>query len=63
MKYIIWLKDNDNTAPEMSVGNKWVEQGDGPLTSHEAERIAPEIRRACNVQTRIVPCGNTPIDL
>ena len=46
MKYLIWLKDYPDTHPASSVGDKWVDQGDGPLTAHQAERIAREIKQA-----------------
>lgn len=54
MKYIIWIKEKR--------GDKWEEQGDGPLSSHTAERIAREIRHLC-YDVRIVQAGLTPVDL
>ena len=33
---------------------QWVDQGDGPLTLKQAERIAREIRQGCGVKARIV---------
>jgi len=63
MKYVVWVKDSHDNVPECySVGRKWVEQGDGPLTSHQAERIAKEIQ-SNNTSVRIVACGCKPIDL
>ena len=63
MKYIIWLKDSNDNVPECySVGRKWVPNGDGPVTSHTAELIAKEIQSNMT-RVRIVPCGQTPLDL
>lgn len=50
MKYIVWVKDD----------GRWQEQGDGPLTKKEAERIAGEIRRECRCPAKVLPVGMEP---
>lgn len=50
MKYIIWIKED----------SLWEEQGDGPLTLKQAERISNEIKRECRVRTKILPEGVAP---
>jgi hypothetical protein len=49
-KYIVWIRED----------GKWVEQGDGPLTQKDADRIAREVRRECRVQTKVCPAGLDP---
>lgn len=48
-KYIVWIKEN----------GQWVEQGDGPLTLKQAERIARE-RCQGGFRARHLPCGQVP---
>ena len=50
MKYVVWVKENE----------KWVQNGEGPLTFKEASRIAREIREDCGVPSRILPKGQEP---
>lgn len=45
MKYIVYINE----------GNGWEEQGDGPLTLKQAERIAREIKADCKIPTKIEP--------
>ena len=54
-KYIVWVDERD--------GEGWQEQGDGPLTLLQAQRIAREIRSDCGCRTTIKPAfGNPPVD-
>jgi hypothetical protein len=50
MKYIVWIKED----------GIWQEQGEGPMTLREAERIAREIRQDCGVRTKVLPVGVEP---
>lgn len=50
MKYLVWIKED----------GCWVEQGDGPLTKLQAERIAREIRQDCRVPAKVLPVGIEP---
>jgi hypothetical protein len=45
MKYLVLIREK----------GQWVEQGDGPLTLKQAERIAREIQADFGVRTRAVP--------
>ena len=47
VKFIVWVMEH----------GKWVEQGDGPLTEKQAQRIAREIRQDCGVRTCVRPVG------
>ena len=47
VKYIVWIKED----------GKWIEQGDGPLTAKQAERISKEIRRDCGCAVKVLPVG------
>lgn len=49
-RFIIWLREE----------GEWVEQGDGPLTQVQAERIAREIRQDFGLRTKILPVGQAP---
>ena len=60
MKYIIWLKDVGEVPECYSVGKHWTEQGDGPLTETQANRIAEEIRRMGSCFVRVLPAGMRP---
>jgi hypothetical protein len=65
-KYIIWLRFcrghwNDlDDIPE----DYWVEQGDGPLTAKQAERISREISAGSGfwIRTLTKPVGLNPND-
>lgn len=50
MKYQVWVKEN----------GMWMEQGDGPLTRKQAERISREIRVGCGVPVQILVEGLEP---
>lgn len=50
MKYIVWVKED----------GKWEENGDGPLTEIQANRISREIAKECGCRTRVLPVGATP---
>ena len=50
MKYIVWIRED----------GRWVENGEGPMTQRQAERIAREIRRECRVAAIAVPVGLEP---
>ena len=50
MKFIVWVR----------VDGRWEEQGDGPLTAKQAERIAREIKKDCHCFTKILPEGVEP---
>lgn len=50
MKYIVWVKE----------GKRWVENGEGPLTQKQAERIAKETKRDTGVATKVLPVGQEP---
>jgi hypothetical protein len=52
-KYIIWYWDDTSVFG-------WEEQGEGPLTLPEADRIARELRQDCHVRTRVLPVGVDP---
>lgn len=45
MKQIVWVK----------IGNNWEENGDGPVTQKQGERIAREIMRECGNFTKVLP--------
>jgi hypothetical protein len=47
MKYIVWINE----------GNRWEEQGEGPMTLKQAERIAREIRSECRCRAKYLPVG------
>jgi hypothetical protein len=47
MKYIVWVKED----------GKWEENGDGPLTEIQANRISREIAKECGCRTRVLPVG------
>ena len=49
-KYIVWIREDTSVFG-------WVEQGDGPLTLLEAQRIAREVSRECRVGTCVLPVG------
>lgn len=51
-KVIVWIKE----------AGEWVEQGDGPLTPKQAERIAREIWEDFHVATKILPVGRSPLN-
>lgn len=51
MKFIIWIKESRTS--------EWSEQGDGPLTRKQADRIAREVRSLCFAVT-ICPVGSQP---
>lgn len=46
-KYIVWINE----------GAGWEEQGEGPLTLKQAERIAREIRQDCGCRALVRPVG------
>lgn len=50
MKYIVWVKED----------GKWEENGDGPLTEIQANRISREIAKECGCRTRVLPVGVSP---
>lgn len=50
-KYIVWIKEGKTS---------WNQQGDGPLTTKQAERIAKEIKEDFKCQTKILPVGVEP---
>ena len=52
-KYIVWIDERD--------GEGWQEQGDGPLTLRQAERIAINIRNYCGCRILIKPEGYSPL--
>lgn len=49
-RFIVWIKED----------GRWVEQGDGPLTSKQAHRIAKEIRIDCRCPALVLPEGIEP---
>jgi hypothetical protein len=53
MKYIVWINEDK--------GAGWEENGDGPLTYRQAERIAREIFMGCHVRTKFLPVGRVPV--
>jgi hypothetical protein len=46
-KYIVWIDE----------GNGCEEQGDGPLTLKQAERISREIRQECGCKATYAPAN------
>lgn len=50
MKYIVWIRED----------GQWVDNGDGPMTKREAERVAREIRRECRTAAIALPAGYEP---
>ena len=50
MKYVVWIKED----------GRWVEQGDGPMTKANADRVAKEIRRECGCPAKVLPEGSEP---
>ncbi len=50
MKYIVWIKED----------GAWVEQGDGPMTQLQANRVASEIRKDCGCAAKVLPVGMEP---
>ena len=46
-KFIVWINE----------GNGWEEQGEGPMTKKQAERIAREIRQGCGCKAKYLPVG------
>ena len=52
-KYIVWVDERD--------GKGWHEQGNGPLSLKQAERIAKEIRQDCGCRVTIKPDGFLPV--
>ena len=54
-RHIVWIKERGKAT--------WEEQGDGPLTLKQAERIAKEIRKECGVPTKVLPAGSTPREI
>ncbi len=50
MKHIVWIKEN----------GKWVENGDGPVTQKQAERMAREIRKECGCAAKFLQVGIEP---
>lgn len=49
-KVVVWVKED----------GKWVENGDGPMTWKEGERVAKELRKECGCPTRVAPVGMEP---
>jgi hypothetical protein len=49
-KYIVWIKED----------GRWIENGEGPLTLKQAERIAKETRKDCGVAAKVLPVGIDP---
>ena len=62
-KYIVWIKcafdDEGRRIPKEE--HVWEEQGDGPLTARQAERIAREVAHDFGCRTIILPIGRTPV--
>jgi hypothetical protein len=63
IKYIVWIKcryseEGYKLEPQEQI---WEEQGDGPLTAKQAERIASEISHDFGIRTKILPVGSEPI--
>jgi hypothetical protein len=52
MKYIVWIKKGK--------GSTWEQNGEGPLTLKQAERIAKETRGLCYA-IRVLPSGFSPL--
>lgn len=50
-KYIVWIRED----------GRWVEQGDGPLTKRDADRIAAEIRQDFRRKAIVLPAGQEPL--
>lgn len=61
MKYIVWVKDREDTPECYRVGKQWTPNGEGPLSQPTAERIARETPKC--VRVRVLPVSHTPIDL
>ena len=51
-KYLVWIDEGE--------GAGWEEQGDGPLTLKQAERISREIRKECGCKVKYLPVGQKP---
>jgi hypothetical protein len=49
-KVIVWVKEAD----------KWEENGDGPVTRLQGERMAREIRKDCGCPAKVLPVGVEP---
>lgn len=50
-KYTVWIKER---------GQSWCENGDGPVTQLQANRIAREIASDFGIPTRVLPLGEWP---
>jgi len=47
-KFIVMIRED----------GQWVENGDGPVSRATADRMAREIRKECNVATKVVPADS-----
>lgn len=63
-KFVVWLRMCDGRGDEDVPDDRWVEQGDGPLTRKTADRIAKEIAGFSGhwCKTRVLPAGMDPND-
>lgn len=52
-KFVVWVREDTSVFG-------WEEQGDGPMSQKEAERIAREIKQDCGVRTLVRPEGWQP---
>ena len=52
-RFDVWVR-------EFRESDGWVQQGEGPFTRTQAERIAREIRVDCGVPTKVLPEGVEP---
>jgi len=60
MKYLLWLKFSERAAERNSEPpGVWIEQGDGPLTKKQAQRIASEIQ-SDGITIKTLPVGTAP---
>lgn len=60
MKYIVWIRERDALTRKLG---PWIENGDGPVTQHTADRMVRELREDFGLPVRALPAGQTPIDL
>jgi hypothetical protein len=51
-KYLVWVDEGE--------GAGWEEQGDGPLTLKQAERITREVKSECGCKAQFLPVGQKP---
>ena len=62
VKYIVWIKCRFDDCGDKVENPVWEPNGDGPMTSKTAERVAREIREDFGVrcQAKFLPVGEEP---